>query len=181
MLLWTSVVPAHGQTDVGAGLPREKIVVGTMRVPPFVLRGDDGLWSGLSIDLWKRIADDLKLAFVFREFDYDLTGLLDAVEHRQIDAVVAAIPITLEGEARFDFSHPYFTAGLGIAVRAEPPSGLVGTLAGALTRQFVLAVAALVGLLLFVGTSIWLLERRQPSHFDSSASRGIADGGSCKK
>ena len=39
------------------------MVVGTMRVPPFVLRGDDGQWGGLSIDLWKLIAAELKLAF----------------------------------------------------------------------------------------------------------------------
>ena len=42
-----------------------------MRVPPFVLRSDDGQWSGLSIDLWKQIAAELKLDFEFREFDYD--------------------------------------------------------------------------------------------------------------
>jgi ABC-type amino acid transport substrate-binding protein len=166
MFLCTSVAPSYGQVDGGSGLPRAKIVVGTMRVPPFVLRSDDGQWSGLSIDLWKQIADDLKLPFVFREFDYDLPGLLDAVEHRQIDAVVAAIPITL----------PYFAAGLGIAVRGEPQGGLFGALNGVFTYKFAAAVAALGGLLFFVGTSIWLLERRRQNHFDSNPSRGIADG-----
>ena len=45
-----------------------------MRVPPFVLRADDGQWSGLSVDLWKRIAAELKVEFEFREFDYDPAG-----------------------------------------------------------------------------------------------------------
>jgi Bacterial extracellular solute-binding proteins, family 3/Ligand-gated ion channel len=38
VLLWISVVPSHGQADPGAS--KAKIVVGTMRVPPFVLRSD---------------------------------------------------------------------------------------------------------------------------------------------
>jgi polar amino acid transport system substrate-binding protein len=176
LLFWTFVFASPVQADAGTGQPRAKIVVGTMRVPPFVLRSDDGQWSGLSIDLWKRIADELKVPFEFREFDYDLPGLLDAVEHGRVDAVIAAIPITQEGEVRFDFTHPYFAAGLGIAVRGEPHGSLAGTLTGLFTYQFVIAIAALFGLLLLVGVLIWLLERRQKSHFDSRPSQGIADG-----
>jgi len=176
MLFWTFVAPSHVQADASAGQPRAKIVIGTMRVPPFVLRSDAGQWSGLSIDLWKRIADELKVPFEFREFDYDLAGLLEAVEHGRVDAAIAAIPITQEGEARFDFTHPYFAAGLGIAVRGEPQASVAGTMTGLFTYQFVVAVAALFGLLLFVGILIWLLERRQKNHFDSRPSQGIADG-----
>jgi polar amino acid transport system substrate-binding protein len=179
ILFWTFVVPSPLQADAGAGQPRAKIVVDTMRVPPFVLRSDDGQWSGLSIDLWKRIADELKVPFAFREFDYDLAGLLDAVEHGRVDAVIAAIPITLEGEARFDFTHPYFAAGLGITVRGEPQGSVAGTMTGLFSYQFLIAVAALFVLLLFVGILIWLLERRQKSHFDSRPSQAslMAFGG----
>ncbi len=173
-VLSSFAAPSHGQADTN-GTPA-KIVVGTMRVPPFVVRSDDGQWSGLSIELWRQIASDLKVPFEFREYDYDLPGLLDAVERNRIDAAIAAIPITLEGEARFDFTHPYFAAGLGIAVRAEPQGGMFGTLAGIFTPQVLVSIAALFGLLLFVGMLIWLLERRQHSHFDSRPSRGIADG-----
>jgi polar amino acid transport system substrate-binding protein len=176
LLFWTFVVQSQVRADAGAGQPQAKIVVGTMRVPPFVLRSDDGQWSGLSIDLWKRIADELKVPFEFREFEYDLAGLLDAVQHGRVDAVIAAIPITQEGEARFDFTHPYFAAGLGIAVRGQPQGGLAGTITGLFTYRFVIAVAALFGLLFFVGVLIWLLERRQKSHFDSRPPQGIADG-----
>jgi len=169
-----SVVPSHGQADPSR--PPARIIVGTLRAPPFVLRSDDGQWSGLSIDLWTRIAAELRIPFEFREYDYDLSGLLDAVERNQIDAAIAAIPITVEGETRFDFSHPYFAAGLGIAVRAEPRSAILGTLAGIFNYQVLVVIAALSGLLLFVGILIWLLERRQKGHFDSRPSLGIADG-----
>jgi polar amino acid transport system substrate-binding protein len=169
---WSTALPSHAQVDpVGA-----KLVVGTMRMPPFVLRSDDGQWSGLSIDLWKQIAADLNIAFEFREFDYDLPGMLDAVERRDIDAAIAAIPVTVEGEARFDYSHPYFATGLGIAVRAEPQRGVLGTLASFFTWQALATVAALFGLLVAVGALIWLVERRQKAHFDARPVQGIADG-----
>ena len=178
LLLWASAAPSHGQAGASPSSQNPaKLVVGTMRLPPFVLRSDDGKWSGLSIDLWKRIAAELKTDFEFREYDYDPAGLLDAVERRQIDVAVAAIPVTLENEARFDLSHPYFAAGLGIAVRAEPQRGLFATLASFFTYQALGTVAGLLGLLLFVGALIWLLERRQtPQHFDPRPLQGVGDG-----
>jgi polar amino acid transport system substrate-binding protein len=165
------------QAQSGASAAPVKLVVGTMRVPPFVLRSDDGRWSGLSIDLWQQIAAEMKVPFEFREYDYDYAGLLDAVERHEVDAAVAAIPVTLEGEARFDYSHPYFSAGLGIAVRTQPQGGILGTLSSFLSYQLLAAVAALAGLLLFVGALIWALERRQNAqHFDPHPVRGVADG-----
>jgi polar amino acid transport system substrate-binding protein len=175
LLLWMPATPSHAQTDATGST--KKLTVGTMRVPPFVLRSDDGQWSGLSIELWKQIAAELKLDFEFREYDYDPAGLLEAVERRQVDVAVAAIPVTLEGEARFDFSHPYFAAGLGIAVRAEPQSGMLGTLSSFVTYQVLGTIAGLLGLLLCVGALIWWLERRQNAqHFDPRPAQGIADG-----
>jgi polar amino acid transport system substrate-binding protein len=50
-------------------------------------------------------------------------------------------------------------------------------LASFLSLQFLAAVAALFALLLFVGTLLWLLERRQNGqHFDPRPLHGVADG-----
>ena len=169
------MAPSHAQQG-GATTSPGKLVVGTLRVPPFVLRGDDGAWNGLSIELWNQIAAELKVDFQYREFDYDLAGLLDALEQGKIDVAVAAIPVTLEGEARFDFSHPYFTAGVGIAVRAEQQPGMLATLGSLVTYQALGTIAALLMLLLVVGTMIWFLERRQQAHFDPRPLHGIPEG-----
>jgi polar amino acid transport system substrate-binding protein len=175
ILLVAGMAPSQAQQP-GATASPGKLVVGTLRVPPFVLRGDDGTWNGLSIELWNQIAAELKVDFQYREFDYDAAGLLDALEQGKIDVAVAAIPVTLEGEARFDFSHPYFTAGVGIAVRAEQPPGILATLGGLLTYQALGTIGALLTLLLVVGTLIWLVERGQHAHFDPSPMQGISDG-----
>ncbi len=175
LLVSLLAVRADGQTEVKAS--PAKLVVGTMRIPPFVMRTDDGQWSGPSIDLWTHIAAELKTDFEFREYAYDPAGLLAAIERREIDAAVAAIPMTTEGESRFDFSHPYFAAGLGIAVRTEPQRGLAGFLTGFAAPQVFGTLAVLISVLLLVGALMWLLERRQRgSQFDSHPMRGIGEG-----
>jgi ABC-type amino acid transport substrate-binding protein len=182
MLLLLSVLIAGAATQSSLSQPAphpetKKLVVGTMRVPPFVLRGDDGVWSGLSVELWMRIAAELKVPFEFREFDYDPEGLLKAVERHEIDAAIAAIPVTPEDEARFDFSHPYFAAGLGIAVRTEAQGGVLAALSSFLTWQVLATIGGLLGLLVLIGTLVWLVERRQPSpNFDRRPLQGIGDG-----
>ena len=163
---------SHAQTPSG----NARLVVGTMRIPPFVLHSDDGRWSGLSIDLWKQIAAEMKTETEFRAFDYDVDGLLKAVERKEIDVALAAIPMTPDEESRFDFSHPYYSAGLAIAVRTESASGPLSALAGIFTPQVLGPIAGLLGVLILAGTLMWLLERRRNTNFDPNPVRGIGDG-----
>lgn len=154
-----------------------KLVIGTMRVPPFVLRGDDGQWSGLSIELWKAIAAEMRTEFEFREFDYDAPGLIAAVERGQVDAAIAAIPMRDEEEGRLDFSHPYYSAGIGIIVRLEQQSVFGAILANVFTVQFLGVIGTLAAVLVGIGSLIWLAERRvNKQQFDERPVQGIGDG-----
>jgi hypothetical protein len=148
-----------------------------MHTPPFAIHSDDGHWSGLSIELLQQIAGTLGVEVEWREYDYDLRGLLYAVEEHHLDAAIAALPLTATAEETVDFSHPYFRTGLGIAVHRRPPQPLLGVIRGFFSWRFLQALASLVGLLLGVGTVIWLLERgRNPHHFRPRPLQGIADG-----
>jgi len=154
-----------------------KLVVGTMRAPPFASRGDDGQWSGLSIALWQRVAAEMGRDYEFRAFDYDPDGLFNAVEQGQVDLAIATLPITAEGEVRVDSWHAYFASGLGIAVRSEAQQGILATLRSLLTVQLLIPIAGLAGLLVLVGTTLWLIERRwNPGHFDPRPIHGVGDG-----
>lgn len=168
---------ADGQAQATASAHDGKVVVGTMRVAPFASRSDDGHWSGLSIELWRKVAAELDLDFEFREFDYDTAGLFDAIENREVDLAIANLPVVPEGEARFDFSHPYFAAGLGIATRTEADGSLVGFLAVLPWNQILGTLALLFAALLSAGSLIWFLERRRnPAHFDPDPLKGVGDG-----
>ena len=174
-ILGIFATPLFSQTNVSER--SVKLVVGTMQAAPFVIRADDGRWSGLSIDLWQQIADALGLKFEFREYDYDISGLLQAVEHGQVDAILGPLPVTAAYEEKFDFSHAYFSSGLGIAIRHKPQQHLLGSLGSVLSYRFFACCGGLICLLLCVGTAVWLLERRRnPQHFRRPPLQGIADG-----
>ena len=81
------------------------------------MKTSDGQWTGLSIDLWRQIAAELNLQFEFRELA--LKQLLEGVTDRSLDAAVAALTITPEREKNFDFTHAFYTTGLGIAVAVK--------------------------------------------------------------
>ncbi|MFM9974159.1 MAG: transporter substrate-binding domain-containing protein [Beijerinckiaceae bacterium] len=157
--------------------PARKLIVGALRLPPFVMRGDDGKWTGLTIELWEQIAAETKRPFELREFDYDEEGLIKAVKAGEIDLSIGAIPVTAEGEATFDFSHPYFASGLGIAVKTEPQGSILASLSSLLTSQLLGTVGILLMALVSVGALVWLLERkRNAQSFHSHPVKGIGDG-----
>jgi len=162
---------------VSASAPAARLVVGAMHAPPFAIHTDDGQWSGLSVELVRQVAQTLGVEVEWREYDYDLPGLVQAVEHGHLDAAIAALPMTAATEERVDFSHAYFHTGLGMAVRHRSPEPVWGTVRILISWPFLIALTGLVGVLLGTGTLIWLLERRQnPQHFHPHFVRGIADG-----
>jgi len=150
------------------------MTVATRHVPPFAINGDDGTWHGVSIELWRDIADQLGVDYRFREMG--LKEMLYAVEHKEVDAAVAALTINSERERRMDFTHPFMTTGLGIVVPINANAGWLVTAQRFFSTQFFQVVAALMGLLLLVGVLVWLLERRRNSQFDGSAVAGIGSG-----
>jgi polar amino acid transport system substrate-binding protein len=165
---------------VSGGEAQEKLVsdrtliVGTKEAPPFAMK-TDGTWTGISIDLWHQIADELGLKFEFRESD--LQGLLDGVAKGSFDLAVAALTITSEREKRFDFSHPFYTTGLGIAVAAKTRNPWLAVLKRFVSPSFLKVVAALSFLLLLVGFLIWWVERKKnQQQFGGSPAEGIGSG-----
>ena len=97
----------------GAGVASESpLRVGIKEAPPLILRDQVGEWRGPAVMLWERIAEIHQLEFEYQE--YDLEGLLAAVEAAEVDVAVGALSMTRKREERLDFSHPYFLSGLAI-------------------------------------------------------------------
>jgi ABC-type amino acid transport substrate-binding protein len=122
-----------------ASEPPARLVVGTMHTPPFAIHADDGHWSGFSIDLLRQMAETLGFEIEWREYDYDLYGLLYAVEHWHLDAAIAALPMTAPSKETVDFSHAYFRTGLGMAVGKRPPQPMFAIMQGFFSWQFLAA------------------------------------------
>ena len=152
----------------------DTIKVGVREVPPFVTRTADGGFDGISIRLWRAIAEDLELDYEFVETD--LTGMLDGLRDGRLDAVTAALTVTPEREVFMDFSHPFYSAGLGIAV-GQRPATVWQTVGAIFSWQFLQALGALMLVLFAVGVLIWLIERRaNPGQFGGRTHQGIGSG-----
>jgi polar amino acid transport system substrate-binding protein len=156
-----------------APLP-ETLTIATRHAPPFAIRAADGRWSGIAIELWERIAEPLGVES--RYVELPLTGLLDAVVDGRADVAVAALTITAEREQRLDFSHPFLTTGLGIAVQRHPTGGATALLRRLVSAELLGVLAALLGLLTVTGTLIWLAERRHNDQFRRDPAAGIGSG-----
>lgn len=170
--LLASAAPASAQAE-----PPEReltLTVGTKVAPPFVMKGPDGDYRGLSISLLDSIAEDVGFGYEIRE--YDLPGLLDATARGEVDLAASATTITAERERLVDFTHPFYTAGLAIAVRDEGGINWLRTLRGVFSPTFLSAIAALTTILLGTGALMWLAERKRNQDQFGGGLTGIGHG-----
>ena len=147
----------------------------TKHTPPFVFKHDDGRWSGPSIELWQAIAD--KHRFDYRIREMTLSEMLNTVAHGEVDVAIGALSITAERERRFDFTHPFHTTGLGIAVPMQDNNAVTAILGRLISVPFLKAVVLLIGVLFVLGLIIYFLERRQnDDQFGGGFWRGVGSG-----
>ena len=88
--------------------------------PPFEMQAaDTGELTGLDVELMREIGrrSGHPIQFVALPF----SGLIPALQSRNLDAAASAMTITAERAQTVDFSRPYFAAGLAIAVRDGSP------------------------------------------------------------
>ncbi|MBZ0170903.1 MAG: transporter substrate-binding domain-containing protein, partial [Phycisphaerales bacterium] len=171
---WTPLVTLLIATALAASQP-EPMLIGVKPAEPFVIETDAG-YEGISIELWRRIAEREGIEYEFEGATLD--GLLDGVASGRYAAGVAAITVTADREARMDFTHPFFAGGLGIAVPAGGRGLSLGAMLSSLVSPgFLTGVAGLAVLLLGVGLVVWLVERRaNPDQFGGSPARGLGSG-----
>jgi polar amino acid transport system substrate-binding protein len=172
VMLCCGATAGAAEDGAAAGRPMR---IGTRHAPPFAIRGSDGTWSGISIDLWEEIAGELGLSYEYRE--YGLAELLEATRAGEVDAAVAALTVTSERERTMDFTHPLHTTGLSIAVRPGKGGGFWAVARNLLSPAFLSVVGLLALVLLGAGLLVWFFERRRnPAQFGGSAARGIGAG-----
>ncbi|WP_229660396.1 transporter substrate-binding domain-containing protein [Croceicoccus pelagius] len=147
--------------------------IATREAPPFAMKGDDGRWEGLAIELWRAVADTNGYEYTFEEAD--LNDMIAGVAKGEYDASVGALTITQAREQDVDFSHPFYATGFGIAARKEPASYF--TLIGKFfSWDFMKTLAVLIAMLTVVGVLFWLAERKRNSEEFATDAKGIGSG-----
>ena len=159
------------ELDPGAG----PIVVAVKQAPPFSIKQADGEWTGTSITLWRDIADELELDYTLHETTLD--DMIAGVADGRYAVAVAALTVTSEREAIVDFTHPFYTTGLAIAVSSDREPYWAGVLETVFSLAFLKLIATLALIQLAIGSLVWSLERRaNPEQFPDDPARGVPTG-----
>ena len=151
----------------------KELIIATKESPPFVMKHRDGTLHGISIDLWHRIADRLHLRYRFL-VQPTVEALVAGTAEGSFDAALAALTVTAARDQIVDFTQPFYSTGLGIAV-SRNESRWMSVSRALLSFGFFQAVLALVGIAMLVGLAIWLLERGNTDHFRGGA-KGLGTG-----
>ena len=148
---------------------------GTKDAPPFAMKAPDGTWQGISVDLWRRVADQLHLRYRFVEAP-DVQSLIDGVAAGKFDVAVAALTVTAGRERILDFTQPFYATGLGIAVPAGGETSWLPLIRTMTSFGFAQAILALIGFALAAGFLVWFFERRHNEDFGGGVARGLSSG-----
>src|SRR5580700_11175238 len=114
---FAAAVCAYGAEEHETGPLR----IAVYDVPPYGYVDADGSISGVSVDLWRRVAERMEREFKLIPVS-DMESILSGLEQGRFDAAIGAITITPEREARVDFSYPAHRSGVAVALAKE--SGL---------------------------------------------------------
>ena len=131
-------------------------------VEPYGGRSRDGLYEGASVELWRRVAEDLKWPYrliLVGRMDDVLSGLQDGV----YDVGIGAITITPDRLARVDFSYPAHRSGVAVAFAKRSDTQSAFHEYAAAVAELGPLVVVIVVLLSVSGVLMWWFERARPN------------------
>ncbi|MFY9658835.1 MAG: transporter substrate-binding domain-containing protein [Methylocystis sp.] len=143
---------------------------------PYASVARDGSFTGASVDLWRRVAEDIGRNYQFTLVP-SMEDVLRGIEQGRFDAAIGAITITEDRAARVDFSYPAHHSGVAAALRKDVGTrAAIASFSGAASELG--PVFGLMVVLLFVaGMAMWLVERlERDASKAESAVRTLRDG-----
>ena len=151
-----------------------EITVGIKNSPPFIIKNSENSFSGLSIDLWNKIADSLNIKYKFKE--YTLQGLITALENNKIDLCINPLTVTSNRVQKIDFTQPFFITNLAIATRPESGNNIILFITKFFSIDFIEIVLILFLVILIFGILVWLFERKHNKEQFEKNIKGIWSG-----
>ncbi|MCE7794816.1 transporter substrate-binding domain-containing protein [Salipaludibacillus sp. CUR1] len=108
---------ACGDSAADGDMPEYTVATDSNYVPFEYLNTDTGEMEGFDIDLINEIADRVGFTIDLEVVEFD--GIVSGMGTGRYDIGIAGMTITEERAENFDFSDPYYDAGLILAVRAD--------------------------------------------------------------
>ncbi|MBV8472930.1 MAG: transporter substrate-binding domain-containing protein, partial [Hyphomicrobiales bacterium] len=138
----------------------EALRVAVYNVAPYGSVDAEEMFSGASVDLWRRVAEDLHLNYRFIAVA-QMEDVISGVERGQFDAAIGAITITPDRLARVEFTYPAHRSGVAVAFPKQtgPIAAIMSYVA--IVRELGPLFIVTLGLLVLVGALMWVFERRR--------------------
>ena len=168
-------LPAFGQE--GSTIPAgEKLIVGVVHDPPYLIKGKTGEWTGFSVDIWKAVDNQLRVPYELKEMKF--SELLDSLKENRIDLAIDGFFLLAHREQYMDFTVPLGSTRLALATR---PDKMDHPWMAALKIFLSWGIVKIIGLLLvalcLLGFLLWFIERmHNPEHFGGGFIKGIGSG-----
>ncbi len=174
-ILLTTLVLSSFSQEVTQDTIVTKLIVGIKESPPFIIKIGDN-YTGLSIDLWRQIAKDLKVIYEYKEYPQsDFSQMLTDIQNSKIDVCINPLTVTSDRLNRFNFTLPFFSSNMAIVVASEEKEQFFSYISNFFSLKIVNLILILFGIIIFIGVTLWLLERRKNKDF-SKGIKGIFDG-----
>lgn len=154
----------------------KKLVVGIAHDPPYTFKNEQGEWVGITVDLWRQIAGDLKLDYSLKEMTQE--EVLNSLQDGSIDLSADAVIITSGREQRFEFTVPIASTRVAVATLYETEDHpWLAALKIFFSWGTLKIIAILLFILLLLGLIFWRIERKSnPEHFGEGLIRGLGSG-----
>jgi len=150
------------------------IRIGVSEIPPFVMFDGDVI-TGVSVDLWRTIADSLQLDFRYIKFANYL-DLMTALQNGDVDLTINPVTLTDNRLKYFRLSIPFYTSRLALAQRPSGRIPILTVFLSLMNWRSLQLIILLSSVVLIFALLVWLAERRHNSTQFRKDHRGIADG-----
>jgi len=144
--------------------------VGVFHVPPYAMQisATDGEWVGLAVNLFREIAQNLKMKYQLVEYP-SMQPALDDLAASKLDFIAVGLDATPDLEIAINFSHAFEKSGTSAAVRLDHTPSIMSMLQSVLKSNLPLMLLWTVGLMVVVAVLMMLLERtRNQQNFGGS-------------
>jgi polar amino acid transport system substrate-binding protein len=102
-----------------------------------------------------------------------LEELINGTAAHRLDTSIAAITVTAERAESVDFTQPYYSTGLGIAVRRISVFNWLSLAKGLFSLSLLEMLGLLVAAAILVGCMVWVIEHGHTEHFSGGIRQGL--------
>jgi len=131
--------------------------------PPCAERVRTGVWQGKAVELWRRVAEQQRLPYVFQGYATP-QALLEASRADQVDVGVGCLTISPERLGQFRFSLPFQEEGLAVLVAADRFGAGRSLLKAVLNPQLLQVLAGYLVAITLLSLVVWRDEHRNHPH-----------------